>query len=112
MLWQTEHARIFSLASRIASASASASSVAALCNVPTAALLICLQKIRADNIAVLFRNEYFMRLTQPILNRGRLVHVAWKRIRFTRPNDGLDDVPDGVPVSIGCGPDQHARSLP
>src|SRR5882762_4352366 len=88
------------------------SNVAAVCNVPTAALLICLQKICADNIAVLFRNEYFMRPTQPILNRGRLVHVAWKRIRFTRPDDGRDDAPDVVLVCVSCGPDQHACSLP
>src|SRR5260370_36015264 len=53
-----------------------------------------------------------MRLTQPILNRGRLVHVAWKLVRFARPNDGLDDVPDGILVCVSCGPDQHARSLP
>src|SRR5712691_10455069 len=87
------------------------SHVAAVCNVPTATLLICLQKISADNIAVFFHNEYFMRFTQPILNRGRLAHVAWKRVRFTRPNDGLDDVPDGVRISVGCGPDQHLRIL-
>src|SRR5882762_3653617 len=66
----------------------------------------------SDNIAVLFRNEYFMRPTQPILNRGRLVHVAWKRIRFTRPDDGRDDAPDSVLVCVSCGPDQHACSLP
>ncbi len=83
------------------------SHVAAIGDVSTTALLIRLQKIGADNFAVLFRNEYFMRLTPPILDRGRLVHVAWKRVRFTRSNDGRDDVPDGVPVGVSCGPDQH-----
>src|SRR5258708_33066955 len=86
--------------------------VAAICNMPTATLLIGLQKIRADNFAVLIRDEDLVFSRKPVSKRACFVHVAREGISLAGADDGLHDGPDGVLVSVGRGANQHSRSLP
>lgn len=86
--------------------------VAAICNVPTATVLIGLQKVGADNFAVFFRNKDLVFSRKPIRERACLVHVAREGISFACADDGFHDGPDGVRVCVSYGPDQHPRILP
>ncbi len=77
----------------------------------TTAVLIRLQKIGADNFAVLFRNENFALGQVPVRERALFVHVAGKSVSFAGADDGLHDGPDRVRVCAGCRTDLHPRIL-
>src|SRR2546422_11551551 len=65
--------------------------VATICNVPTATLLIGLQKVSADNFVVLFRNEDLVSGRNPVSERACFVHVPWEGISLARADDGFHD---------------------
>ncbi len=86
--------------------------VAAVRDVSSAALLVRLQAVGSNDVAVVFRDEDLTLVREPVRERALFAHIAWKGVCLACPDDGLHDRPDGVRVSVGCGPDQHPRILP
>src|SRR5229473_3323059 len=84
---------------RHAAAGGSGSSyVAAVGYVRAAALLVGLQKIRANNVGVLFRDEDFVPGSKPVIEGFLTRHIARQGVRLAGANGGLQDRPDGVGV--------------
>src|SRR6266850_4846255 len=74
--------------------------VAAVGDVRSATLLVRLQAVRANELAIIFRDKNFALGRKPVRQRAFLVHVGWQGVGLARPDDGLHDRPDGVRVSL------------
>jgi len=85
--------------------------VAAIGDVGSAAFLICLQAVGADDFGVVFRDENFAFGREPVGEGAVAVHVARQSVGFSRADDGLHDRPDRVRVLVRRRPDKHPRIL-
>jgi hypothetical protein len=72
--------------------------VATIGHVRPAAPLIRLQKIRADNFSILFRDKHLMVGFHPIGQRFVFAHLPWERVGLSYPNHWLQDPPDRVRI--------------
>src|SRR5260370_6827548 len=70
--------------------------VAAVGYVRAAALLVGLQKIRANNLGVLFRDEDFVAGSKPVIEGILPPHVSPGRVCLAGSEPGLQDTPDGT----------------
>ncbi len=83
------------------------SDVTAISHVRSSALLISMQKVRADYFIVFFSDEYFVRRGEPVSKGFRTGHIARQSICFTVTDDGFEDLPDGVRIGRARGPDGY-----
>jgi len=72
--------------------------VAAVGYVRAAALLVGLQKIRANNLGVLFRDEDFVAGSKPVIKGILARHLSRQRVCLAGANGVLQNRPDGVGV--------------
>ncbi len=72
--------------------------VAAIGHVRSAALLIRLQKISADDFSILFGDKHLMVGSHPIGQHFLFAHFAWQRVGLSSAHNGLQNPPDRVRI--------------
>ncbi len=83
--------------------------VAAIGDMGAAAGLVRADVVCANDFWSEHGNEDLMRGSGPVGEGGGAGHVAGQRVGFARADRGLQDLPDGVVVGLGCGADEHGR---
>src|SRR5260370_1785564 len=86
--------------------------VTAIGDVSSTALLVCLEAVRSDDVAVIFRNKHLTLGRKPVSEPTIFVYVAGQGIGLASADDGLHDRPDGARARIGCRPNYHDRIMP
>ena len=73
----------------------------------TSAKLIGAQIIRADDLSVLIGDERLAVRSRPIFEPIVLAHVAGQRVSLSRPDAGLNDLPNCVVIFLRGGPNER-----
>src|SRR5215472_8977328 len=81
--------------------------VTAIRDVRPTALLICTEDVRADDLAVVFRDKDFMVGGEPKCECALAIHVSRQRIGFARANDWLQNCPKSIRVACDRIPNFH-----
>src|SRR5262245_5343394 len=74
-----------------------------------AAGLVRAQKVRADNLSCVLRDEDFVVFAEPICKGIVTADVSWKRVSLSCPQHRFQNCPDVVPVVVSYSTNrQHA----
>jgi hypothetical protein len=74
----------------------------------TTALLIGLQKVRAYNLGILFRDEDLMLGSKPILECVLARHISRQSVRLAGTNGRLQNRPNRIGIGVrGSGANLH-----